>query len=363
MKIWQKKLIVLIIILAIISVLTIYSATDILIIDSKLYFKQILWYICGFIIIYIIFKIKNEFIFKYVWILYILGNILLILLLLFGKNINNAKCWFEIPYIGTFQPSEFMKIILILILTNTCDKFFNSGKKISIKKEFLFLLKIILIILPPCILTFLEPDTGAVLIYLIITISILFISGIRYRWFILCFLIIGSAIGIVLYFYFFKKDLFISILGNNFFLRVERLLDWSNQEGFQLKKGITAIGSAGILGHGFFNTPLYFPEAETDFIFAVFSSNFGFIGSILLFIILVLFDYQIISIALKSNKKDKIMISGLIGMLIYQQVQNIGMTYGLFPIMGITLPFISYGGSSLISYMIIMGIIFNIKTR
>ena len=212
-------------------------------------------------------------------------------------------------------------------------------------------------------MTFLDPDTGAVLIYFIITIVILFISGIRYRWFFIGIAIVAIVVGSILYLYFYQKNTFISILGNDFFLRVERLLDWSNQDGFQLQKGITAIGSAGVLGHGFYNTPLYFPEAETDFIFAVYSSNFGFIGSLFLFVLLFLFDFLLISVALKAKKQDKLIIAGTFGMLIYQQVQNIGMTYGVLPITGITLPFISYGGSSLLSYMIIIGIILNIKTR
>ena len=364
MKKYNKFLIVLLIILAITSIYSIYSASIIL--GSRyadLWFKQVIWYVIGFLIILIIHKIKNDFIFNHIWIFYIFGNILLLSLLFCGKVINGARCWFEIPYIGTFQPSEFMKIILILTLSKFCDDFFRNNKKISIKDEFIFLIKVFLIVLLPSILTFLEPDTGSVIIYLIITLTILFISGVRYRWFILLFIILISIITSILYLYFFKKDYFISILGNDFFLRVERLLDWSNQDGFQLEKGITAIGSANVLGHGFFNTPIYFPEAETDFIFAVYSSNLGFIGSIFLFTILFLFDFLLINIAIKSNKLNKLMIAGIVGMLIYQQFQNIGMTYGLIPITGITLPFISYGGSSLLSYMIIVGLILNVKTR
>ena len=364
MKNFNKFLIILIIILAITSIYSIYSASIILGSNySDLWIKQIIWYIIGFIIILIIYKVKNEFIFKHIWKFYIVGNILLLSLLFCGKVINGARCWFEIPYIGTFQPSEFMKIILILTLSKFCDDFFRNNKKISIKDEFIFLVKVFLIVLLPSILTFLEPDTGSVIIYLIITLSILFISGVRYRWFILVFAVLVLIISSILYLYFLKKDYFISILGNDFFLRVERIIDWSNKDGFQLEKGITAIGSAGIFGHGLFNTPIYFPEAETDFIFAVYSSNLGFIGSIFLFTLIFLFDILLINIAFKSNKLGKLMIAGIVGMLIYQQFQNIGMTLGIMPITGITLPFISYGGSSLISYMIMAGVIFNISNE
>ena len=138
-----------------------------------------------------------------------------------------------------------MKIILILTLSCFCDNFYKNNKKVSVKQEFIFIIKTFIIVLIPSILTFLEPDTGAVLIYFIITIVILFISGIRYRWFFIGIAIVAIVVGSILYLYFYQKNTFISIQGNDFFLRVERLLDWSNQDGFQLQKGITAIGSAG----------------------------------------------------------------------------------------------------------------------
>ena len=116
------------------------------------------------------------------------------------------------------------------------------------------------------------------------------------------------------------------------------------------------------LVHGFNKTPIYFPEAGTDFIFAVFASNFGLLGSFLLISLLVFFDIQIILIAQRKIKDtDRYILIGIIAMLLFQQIQNIGMTIGLLPITGITLPFISYGGSSLLSYMIIVGILLNIS--
>ena len=192
----------------------------------------------------------------------------------------------------------------------------------------------------------------------------LFISGIRYRWFVLLISLLVLAIGITLSVYFIDTDLFIKIFGTDFFLRIDRLLDWSNKSGYQLENGLAAIGSGGFLGHGFKNTPIYFPEPQTDFIFAVYASNFGFLGSIFLLGLIIFFDIKLINIAIKSNNNiNKYVTAGIIGMLIYQQLQNIGMTFGLMPITGITLPFISYGGSSLLSYMIMAGIIFNISNQ
>ena len=145
-------------------------------------------------------------------------------------------------------------------------------------------------------------------------------------------------------------------------MRIDRLLDWSNGSGYQLENGMTAIASGGLFGNGFNNTPIYFPEPQTDFIFAVFASNFGLVGATLLIGLIIYFDVKLITTAINSNKNiNKYIIGGIIGMLIYQQFQNIGMTLGIMPITGITLPFISYGGSSLLSYMIMIGIIFNIS--
>ena len=361
MKKYDKSLITLLILLIIISLISIYSAETILNSNNNFFIKQIIWYILGIVFMFIITKINNLYLFKYSFHLYILGNIMLFLLLIFGSSINNAKCWFTIPYIGSFQPSEFMKIILILFISNKIKKYKEKYKKPSIKEEFLFLIRIFIITFIPSILTFLEPDTGVVLIYLIIVITMLFISGIRIRWFIILFGLIFLLLSNFLFVYFTNKELFIKILGSDFFLRIDRLLDWSKKLGYQLENGLTAIGSAGILGHGINNTPLYFPEAQTDFIFAVFASNYGFLGGLFLISTILLFDLKILNIGINSKKNiNKYVIAGTLGMLIYQQFQNIGMTLGILPITGITLPFISYGGSSLLSYMIIIGIILNI---
>lgn len=361
----DKFLLIPIVLFILISVLTIYSSQSLLLEDkNNLFLKQFFWYLIGSILILFIMFIGNKQIYKYIWILYIIFNILLFLLLIFGTNINNAKCWFTIPGIGTVQPSEFMKIILILILSKLIDDFNSNYSNPTLKEEFLFLIKVGIVVLIPSVLTFLEPDTGVVLIYMLITIVMLFISGIRYRWFIILFMFLLIFVGSVLIIYKLDQDLFIKIFGTSFFLRVDRLLDWSNKSGYQLSNGIISIGSAGIFGHGFNNTPLYFPEPQTDFIFAVFSSNFGLFGSLLLFILIAFFDIKLIGTAIKSNSNiNKYIIAGIVGMLIYQQFQNIGMTFGVMPITGITLPFISYGGSSLLSYMIMIGIIFNISNE
>ena len=350
-------------ILAIVSIITIYSASTYISKEmGNLALKQSIWYLVGIILVFILIKLKNEYLYSHTWILYIFGNILLLSLLLFAPEINSSKCWFVIPGIGSFQPSEFMKIFLMLTRATMIHNFRATYDEATINEEIIFILKTLLVVLIPSILTFLQPDTGSVIIYLVIYISMMFASGIRLRFFIIAFAIIFVMLSTILGIYFFKEKLFIKLFGTNLFYRLDRIFSWSNGSGLQLENAKAAIGSAGLFGHGFNKTPIYFPESGTDFIFAVFASNFGLIGVLLLMSLIAYFDVSIIKLAQKKiNDTDRYILVGIVAMLLFQQTQNIGMTVGLLPITGITLPFISYGGSSLLSYMIIVGILINIS--
>lgn len=362
---FDKLIIAYIFIFFIISILSIYSALTYLSPTlGNLALKQAFWYLIGTIIIFIVIKLKNDFFYKYAWYIYLSNVVLLLGLLFVAPDINGSKCWYVIKGIGSFQPSEFMKISLILMIAKTIDKFHKDIKKPTLKDEFFLLIKVFIILIIPSLLTFLEPDTGAVIIYFIITLLMLFISGIRPFWYILLGIIITVFLGSFLYIYFLEQDLFINIFGSSFFYRMDRIVNWKIGSGMQLENSLAAIGSSYIFGHGFNKTPIYFPEAGTDFIFSVFASNFGLIGAIILVIVILLFDLRIISIGnITVNRIDKYIIAGIIGIFLYQQIQNIGMTIGVLPITGITLPFISYGGSSLIAYMILVGLILNINNN
>ena len=254
-----------------------------------------------------------------------------------------------------------MKIIIIIVLAIQLDASKNIKK--TFKNELFIIIKCLLLVLIPSFLTFLEPDTGNVIIYFVILITMLFIFGIRYRWFIISFSITTILISIFLYLYFYKKDKFINIFGTNFFYRMDRILDWKNKEGMQLENALAATGSSPLFGYGITKTPIYFPESQTDFISSVIYSNFGYIITILFFILILFFDITILSIGLKQSGINKYLVSGIISIIFFQQIQNLGMNLGLLPITGVTLPFISYGGSSLISYMILIGMIININKR
>lgn len=359
------RILIPIILLSIISIVTINSAMTYTSSSlGNLVLKQSFWYLIGWILVIILVKLKNEQLYHYTWFLYIFGNFLLLGLLLFAPTINNSKCWFVIPGIGNFQPSEFMKIFIMLTLATMIHNFRIDYNYPSIKDEFIFIIKTLVIVIIPSVLTFLQPDTGAVIIYLVIYISMIFTSGIRFRWFLIGGLFILLVSSIFLWLFFFKENTFINIFGSSIFYRIERIFNWQSGSGLQLENALSAIGSAGLFGHGYNKTPIYFPESSTDFIFAVFACNFGLIGSLILISIIIFLDISIILLAKKNIlDTDKYIISGIIGMLLFQQIQNIGMTVGLLPITGITLPFISYGGSSLLSYMLIVGILLNISVK
>lgn len=348
------------------SVITISSASLYLSSDlGNLVLKQAIWFIFGILVLFGVKFLGLKRIFQITPYGYWFCVFLLLLLFPFGTEVNNSKCWFVFPGIGSFQPSEFMKIFLLLMLARSTYLFFQKHPNPTWKEEFWYLIKMGLLTLVPSVFTFLEPDTGAVLIYFIILGMVLLGSGIRKQWFFLFFSLLLCAIGGILFLYYQKQDLLISLFGNQMFYRIDRLLDWQSGTGFQLENALIAIGSAGLFGHGYKNTPVYFPESGTDFIFAVFASNFGLIASILFLLFLLFFDLYLLHLARANTISlfSKLTILGIVGILVFQQVQNIGMTIGLFPIMGITLPFISYGGSSLLSYMIFMGMIYQIAEK
>lgn len=320
--------------------------------------KQTLWFFTGFILIIILKKIKIKFLFQYSFYFYLINLFLLILVLFIGKEINGARAWISYK-VFNFQPSEFMKLALILYLSKITNDF-----RINKKHEFLYILKCILIVLLPSILVFLEPDTGAIIFYILILIAILFSSNIRKRWLIIGFILFALFISSFIYMYIFEQDLLINLIGTSLFYRMDRLINFKDGSGMQINNALTTIGNAGFFGHGIQKNLLYVPEFPTDFAFTLFISIFGFIGGITLllayFIINIFFINKMFFI---KQKEYKYFIHAFIYIFIFSQIQNILMNLSLMPIMGIPLPFLSYGGSNMIVYFIMIGIILNIVKK
>lgn len=305
------------------------------------YFKKHLLYLfLSYLILFITSKIKIKYVFKYIKYLYILSLFLLVLVLIVGREINGSKAWLHILGIS-IQPSEITKLILTIYLSY-----------LTYKNKNIILMIIITII--PSILTFLEPDTGAIIFYLIILISILKYSKIPKKQLITGISIILIFITINISIYFLNKDLLINIYGTKLFYRIDRIISFKDQNNIQTINSLISIGSHNLI---------YIPENHNDFIFASIISKYN----PLVFIIILISYSLIIIYYIKSITKKKnisnIFNFIILNMLLFQIFYNILMNLSLLPIIGIPLPFLSYGGSYLISLYTLIGLSINLKNN
>lgn len=346
-----------------IGILSIYSASVLIGTSySNLYIKQITSIITAIIIMIFLIIIGNEKILKYSKVAYITSIFLLTITLFIGKEINGSKCWLTLGGI-TFQPSEFMKISLILLLSEIIEKYHFKNKR-NTKEELKLIITTLIITLIPSFLVFIEPDTGSVIMYILIWLTLLFISPLRNRWIIILITFITLLFSSFILTYIFYPDILIKIFSSSIFYRIDRILNWQISEGMQLENSLIAIGTGGFKGTGLTNTPIYIPEAYSDFIFPIYANNFGLIGVATLISIIIIFNLISINKIINTSKTvEKYLITGVIITLIFSQIQNIGMTLGLLPIMGIPLPYISYGGSSIITYTIFIAFIINTNRK
>ena len=316
------------------------------------FIKQSIWILIGISLVILIHHFKPSFLFRYSKILYYLSLFLLVLVLLIGENINGSKAWINLKFI-LFQPSELMKLSYSLYLSKLAStkRFYNA------KQELLFLGQILILFLIPSILVFLEPDTGAILFYFFITVTILYGSNLRKRWIISLGILFLLVLLFFCYAYFFQKDFLISLLGTSIFYRMERILNIG--EGMQIKHALIALGSAPILQFNLTQTGIYIPESPTDFIFSLTSNVFGILGNYLILLSYLIMNYYLLHrIKNMTVKEQKSFSQSFLSIFIPSQILNIGMNLGILPIMGIPLPFLSYGGSSTIVLFLYLAIIF-----
>lgn len=340
-----------------ISLVLMYHSAFISNIYQNHFEKQLTWFAIGFIILFLIKFFPIKYLFKYSLFLYIFNLLMLVLVLFIGKDINGAKAWIDLHYFN-FQPSEFMKISYSLYLAYLCSK----KKFYKWFDEIKFLLYIFLIFTLPAVLVFLEPDTGAILFYFIITLVLLWNSRIHKRWFLIFGILVSLLIGGFFYLYFWQKDILINLIGTTFFYRVERLFSLGN--GMQIENALIAIGSAPLFQLSLTKTGIYIPEAPTDFAFALTSNVLGIMGNIIILLAFLILDYYLISFNKKIIKKEyKLFLYSFLTVFIISQIINISMNIGIFPIIGIPLPFISYGGSSTIVLFIYLAIIFKSQKK
>lgn len=335
--------------------------------------KQIFWYCVGFAVMFVIASLNRKTLFKLIHKAYTVLMICLLYLLAssilfrftghslpFSPWINGAFSWFRLGGLG-FQPSEFIKIVLIVMVSEMLSGYWRTHAAPTIQDDWHLLLRIARIALPPLVLIFLQPDTGVCIIIGFTLLVLILCSGLRkeYIWAV-AFLTV-AVLGLFFYLYFFQRDLMISVFSA---YRLQRIDAWLDPESHilgssnQLYTSLLSLGSAGLTGYGLQANIIAIPEAHTDFIFAAFGQCFGLLGTVFILGICLILDLYLCKIAYNMKRlTDRYITIGVIAMLLYQQIQNLGMIVGLIPITGVTLPLISYGGSSIVSYFIAFGLI------
>lgn len=355
-KVLQKKKILLltIFLLLSLSLLNMYGASFISGLYSRALNRQFLWVIISLCSAFLIYKINMSTLIKYTGLFYWGGCILLVLVLFFGANVNGASSWFRIGSVS-FQPSELFKVFYLLHIS----KIIGENKK----QDFKLFLKVLILTAIPCFLIFLEPDTGVVIMYILMMFGLVFSSKIDKKY---PFVLIGSGlVALVAFFalYFIDGDLFTKIFGVSFFYRIDRLLSFKNVSSYQLNQALTGVGASGLFGFGLTNKKMYIPEVTTDFVFDLTILNFGILVGLLLVFLYSYILFYLYKLGKKSkNRMNRCIIFGTLFMMSFQIFEHILMNLGLTPITGITLPFLSYGGSSLLSYFLLFGLILKITT-
>ncbi|MCM3758817.1 rod shape-determining protein RodA [Sporosarcina aquimarina] len=334
---------------------------------------QIRWYVLGAFIIFVMIQLEPQQYKKLAWPLYGFGIFLLVFLMLspggedqIAETRLGAKRWLHLPIIGTIQPSEFIKSFFILGLARTVSVHHERHPEKSIKMDLMLLGKVGVMLLVPLAFIMKQPDLGTSLVFIAITIAVVIASGISWR-ILAPFMAVGATLGATLLWMAIYAQDFLQKLGFDpyQFKRVYSWLDpysYPGEEGYNLIQAMTAIGSGEFTGKGFKESVVYIPENHTDFIISVIGEEWGFVGTSLLIILFFVFIYHLTKIALTLKDTFSIYVTaGVIAMLAFHVLENIGMNIQLLPITGIPLPFISYGGSSLFSNMFAIGLIFSIR--
>ena len=358
-KKYDKLLLLAVIAIIIFGIIMIYSASSIWAEYKyrdpfKFVKAQSAFFLLGLLCIFIISKLDINILYKTANLILLICFILLVLVLIpgIGSIRNGSRSWFGIGSLG-IQPSEFAKLGLIIYVA----KYLANNRKIikDVKKG---VLPILLVIGVFFVLIMLEPDFGTAMVIVLTLVVMIFISGVKLSFFIKVGLL--GLLGIV----------GLIIIAP---YRMERIVSFLNPwvdplgSGYQIIQSLYAIGPGGLLGQGFLNShqkQFYLPEPQTDFIFSIISEEFGFLGILIVTSFIAFIFYRIIKIALKENNLFKKYLAFGLGFgIIIQSLLNIAVVIGLIPVTGVTLPFLSYGGSSLLISMISIGIILNISKQ
>lgn len=384
----------LVLVLLLIGMVAIYSATQGISGEiSDLFFKQLLWVGFGLVFLIAASLISMRSLERLAYILYALSILGLILVMFIGKAGQGAERWISLGIVR-IQPSEFTKITTILAISKLLsDKYADVNR-------FKYFVMGTGIILLPALLIAKQPDLGTALVFVALIIPLLFWAGLN--WFNIfviltpiltiiasfnfwAFLLVMMLISLILFFSHRKPGVIAAVFLLNIAVGIitpylwgqlrpyqqQRIITFINPEkdpkgsGYQIIQSQVAIGSGGIIGKGYLNgsqTHLRFlPAQHTDFIFSVIGEEFGFLGSSTVLLVFLLLILRLIHLAaLVHDQFESMIIVGILTILFFHVIINIGMTIGMAPVTGLPLPFISYGGSFLLTNMIMIGIVIGI---
>ncbi|MFN3813242.1 MAG: rod shape-determining protein RodA [Aquificaceae bacterium] len=315
---------------------------------SPLFVKQFLYVLYGWLIILFALRVNFRIVYDLSTAIYMFNLFLLILVPLFGKGVYGAKRWLDIGPVN-LQPSEFMKFSLLLFITYTL-----THTKKALSKESLI---VILSFLMPVFLTLKQPDLGTSICYSVILASLLFLKGVRLRFFFLsAFFLLLLSPFIWHFLKGYQKERILALL--------DPYSDYSGS-GYQLIQSIIAVGSGGLMGKGFLKGTqshlLFLPEKHTDFMFSVIAEEWGFWLSAFLISAYLFLIYRLVSFGKKVyDDAERLFLGGVASLFIFQVFVNLMMTMGFMPVVGIPIPFVSYGGSSIITFSLALGVCLSI---
>ncbi len=319
--------------------------------DYAFFFKHLSFVILGIFIIFILSSINEKKLFKISPIIFLFSLISLSLVPLIGVEVNSSQRWIDLYFLPRFQPIELVKPFLIILIS----LILSSEKYSNIYLKYLFSFLITLVI---ALLLAAQPDIGQTLLVFFSWSVLIFISGIN-----IIFLITSSLFLAVILFFSIKYIQKFGYIKN-------RILSFFNTEtgthNAQSEKAIDSILSGGYFGKGIGEGTLKnrVPEAHTDYIISVISEEFGVIAIILILLLFLIFIYSVFKkVYLENEEKTKLILVGCASLILVQAMIHIGVNIRLLPTTGMTLPFISYGGSSIISISILSGIILNLTKR
>ncbi|MFA5060355.1 MAG: rod shape-determining protein RodA [Candidatus Omnitrophota bacterium] len=345
------------------GLVTLYSASQFSVrVTHKIFYDQLFMALIGLALMFFLSRFDYKRFFDGANLLYWVTAVLLVLVLVLGRNILGAKRWIEFGGIN-FQPSELAKFSLILILARYFSQrknSFSSSSRGLWETLFQDLFSPLFLTLVLVLLIFKQPDLGTAISLFFIFLVMLFLSGIRYRYF-LSF--VALILAVMPFFWHILKP-----------YQKDRLLVFLNPNidplgaGYTIIQSKIAVGSGGLLGKGWLsgtqNQLNFLPERHTDFIFSVVGEEWGLAGSLLvafLFFVLVNCSFRII-----QNTKDRFGFLagvGIVSIIAFQVVINIGMVLGLCPVVGITLPLVSYGRSSFMVFVVMIGFLLSLNKK